>query len=223
MPRINTVKKFTGQRKCQHSLQGIYGVCGQAKKVHGDEIRSHDFLQTPLRCESCSGDINIGDGYRWMAMFRSPRRTRHLDCPSWRPSELTGSAGLSAFLGAQEALEDSLGELGDVDPENYIEALRFAVEAMKDDLESAAEAYNESAENIEDGFEHETEQSMELRDNAQEIEYWSSEFDGLDFDEELKPDPADYMDDAEGFDSEMDNWRDDLQGQVEDLLGASPL
>lgn len=122
------------------------------------------------KCGKCGKTIEVGQPYKWVKTKSGPyggaKKFRCADCPSWRPSELTGSAALGTLYGAQEAAEDALGEWS---PEDGVDALGEILTTLAEGVREAAETYEESASNMEDGFGHETYQSDELRSKAEEL------------------------------------------------------
>lgn len=148
-------------------------------------------------CGKCGQEIKVGDPYKWVKPKSGPyggtMRVRCIKCPSWRPSELTGSAALSALYGAQEAAED---EISNWDRED-ISGLESLLEDLASGIREAAEVYEESAQNMEDGFGHETYLSEELREKAQTLNDQADEVESA-------------KDDLEEFDE------DDARSEVED-------
>lgn len=121
-------------------------------------------------CGYCHKDIPIGTGYKAVYPKLGAPKKRHLDCPSWRPSELTTSDKLAVIYGAQEEFED-LRAAGFGEPEDMASAMEAAAEQIRE----AAEGYRESASNIEDGFGHSTYQSDELNEKADSLETWADD------------------------------------------------
>jgi len=175
MPRIETVQKARKD-------QGKCGKCG-TPILAGDAYR-HTTLKTGQRS--------------------SQRKVRCMkDGCSFRQSDLTISRRGEAYA-VQEGLEDDVAYLreqagvlvGGTSPANMnavaegrpvtdeewltdlnaiYESANDALGTAADALESVYEDYRESASNIEDGFGHETQQSQELNETADEIEAWAEE------------------------------------------------
>lgn len=218
MARTTVVEAFRGQRKCQHE------GCEASKFEHGGEL-DHEFTQTPLRCEKCGKDIEIGMGYKHVSprahrAARGFRKIRCMECPGWRQSELTSSPVLQVVYGGQEAASDALGqltrpqELGDV--EGVLSDVMGIVEEMAEQATEASEMRFESADAIEDGFGHETEQSATLRDEGDALESWSSDLENLTLEEFAEEDTDELL---EG----LDDWFDAVVGVADEEIGASPL
>lgn len=133
-------------------------------------VKDKDRPLPNLRCEKCGVEIEPGMSYKWVAPKSGPygghKRSRCMDCPYWRPSELTGSESLSMIYAAQENFEDALDGWGRTD----IEELRDACENFANDINEAAEYCREAAQNIEDGFGHPTYQSEEMEARADTLD-----------------------------------------------------
>lgn len=145
--------------------------------------------QKETACEKCGKALPKGSSYKWCApragSFTSGRkRIRCLDCPGWRPSEVTSSSHLATLYGAQEAFDDFLSEWDGEDAD----ALRGAISSFAEGVREASDSYGESAQNIEDGFQHETSMSQELREKSESLSSWADEIEAAeseitDFDE----------------------------------------
>jgi len=61
-------------------------------------------------CQSCGKEIEVGQGYRWIKFRYAGTRKRHLDCPNFRPSDMT-NAKYAAVYAAIENAEDGLSQL----------------------------------------------------------------------------------------------------------------
>lgn len=191
----------------------------------------------PLSCEACGKPIEIGTPYRWVKPKSGPyggrKRNRHEACPGWRASDLTSSPALGTLYAAQEAAEDALG---DWDRESLEEA-QAIVEALAEGVREAGQVYTEGADNMEDGFGHETYQSSELREKGEALESAADEIEtALDsveeFDEETakeeilvdhdldeETDWDDVPEEAKAdLDSRRDEWADEVQTAIEDAI-----
>lgn len=138
-------------------------------------------------CESCHAPIPVGAAYKWIKPRHGAKRRRHMDCPTWRPSEMTTSNQLSMIYAATEAAEDALGAW---DRES-LDDLKSILDECAEGLREAAEEYRTSASNIEDGFGHSTYVSDELTEKADNVEGWADEIEqALDSVEEWDEDEA---------------------------------
>lgn len=132
----------------------------------------------PLKCSRCGATIKAGDEYRKFKRFRSPKVVRCMksECAP-RASELTGSSSRSAIYSANEQGVDGLAGATCI---SDLQSVRDDVVAA---IEEAAEACREAASNIEDGFQHETEQSQQLNELADAVDSWKDEVEQVDLDD----------------------------------------
>ena len=123
-------------------------------------------------CGKCNNEIKVGDPYRWVQPKSGPyggiKRYRCMDCPTWRQSELSSSK-MAGVYAAQEQLDDDLYNMNDV---SDLEGLR---DDLADQIEAVADEYDESAQNMVDGFGHETSMSDELVEKAEALREWAEE------------------------------------------------
>lgn len=104
------------------------------------------------RCGDCEKPIKAGDGYRWWTIgFRSRSKyKRCMACPVPPPSQRESSAAVAHILASQEMVYGALDACGS--REDVVAAL----EDFASGISEAAETWGESADNIEQGFQHET-------------------------------------------------------------------
>ncbi len=191
------------------------------------------------KCEKCGKTIEVGSPYKWVKPKSGPSggrtRTRCSACPSWRPSELTGSSALSALYGAQEAAEDDLSAW---EPDDGTDALEAILSTLAEGIREAAQVYEEGADNMEDGFGHETSSSAELREKAETLNGMADEVEQAgDFEEwdedqakadalaespEIEADGYDWDEDPEGLDAVVqdakDAYAEEQRTKVEDAM-----
>lgn len=131
----------------------------------------------PENCGKCNKPIEVGSPYKWIAPRSGPYGGRRLvrcgECPSWHVWEYSSS--LSARV-AEVAFNFEEGMIDVDNPDTVSELLGNAAEAVR---EIAGEK-EESAGNIVDGFGHETSQSEELTQVAEELNSWADEIDNVD-------------------------------------------
>ena len=192
----------------------------------------------PLTCEACQKPIEVGTPYKWVKPKSGPyggrKRNRHEACPGWRPSDLTGSPALSTLYAAQEAAQDAISDWDEVD----LDAAREILVELANGIREAGEVYTQGADNMEDGFGHETYQSQELREKgealesaADEIESAGDDLDEFDEDAAWEDTLAPYEVEAEEYDREADDlgvagevddlrtaWADEVRSAVEDAI-----
>ncbi len=232
MARVNHVKAFRGQQKCQYS-EGKLPKCSASRADHdvvinGRKSLNHEFTQAPLQCEKCGEPIKVGQAYKYMTQKTGPRtsrkRNRHETCAEWRPSEATGSPVLQVLYGAQEAAADELGELmppdTSDDAESVLDELKAILSTYAEGVREAGEMRTEAADNIEDGFGHETLQSEELRDEGQELEDHADDCESVEYD--LDSFDTDVLEDTE-FEDALAEWLDDQIEKVSDAMAGMPL
>lgn len=141
------------------------------------------------KCGKCGTTIEVGQPYKWIKPKSGPYGGRLMvrcgPCPTWNVWDYSSS--LSARV-AQIEHEASLdGVESQEDAQGVAEA---AAQAIRD----LAEEKRESASNIEEGFGHATYQSEELEQQADDLDTWADEVEGVEF-----PDPEDseYQDDED--------------------------
>ncbi len=169
-----------------------------------------------LECGKCGVEIAPGDPYKWVqpksSVYGGSKRYRCTACPTWRPSELTSSK-MAGVYAAQEQCDDQVYGCEDVDA---LEALR---DDLADQIEQVGDEYEEAAQNIIDGFGHDTVQSDDLQQKAEELRAWADEIRGTDFDEFEEPDEEP----DEDADDVRESWLEDQQAKLADVLSECPV
>lgn len=157
----------------------------------------------PRRCEKCRTEIKVGDPYKWFANRIGRSSMRHDYCSSCviRPSDMTTSPHLSSLYSATEAADDALDEIGD----GGLEGIAAIVTECAGSVREVSEGYGESADNIEEGFGHETSQSEEIRGKSDELENFAQEL-------ESAADEIEGMDDPD----EVDEIRSEFEQEYDD-------
>lgn len=156
------------------------------------------------RCIKCGTDIKPGDSYKWVALrvgTYSQRKNFCASCPV-RPSDQTTSPHLQTIYLAQETAEDALANADGAGLADLAEIVRDYANGVRE----AAESYGESADNIEDGFGHETSQSQEIREKSEECE---SAADTI----ESAADDIESLDDPDAPDEEL---VDEYEGELDE-------
>lgn len=155
----------------------------------------------PRRCSGCGKEIQPGDSYKWFAnrIGRYSQRKDFCDTCRIRPSMQTTSPHLSALYAAQENAEDALSAGGD---ELTLGDIAQIVREYGEAVREVGTGYEESADNIEDGFGHETQQSEEIREKASACEEAADAADSAADDIEGMDDPDEEASDI--FSSEGD-------------------
>jgi hypothetical protein len=197
MARLNTVQSFRGTTKTEDGK---------------------------LTCGSCGEKVDKGDSYRWWANRAPGSRggIRRIRCmkPECKPSRADLTPGRRGqLLGIQESIEDQLTDWnGDTTDD-----LQSIAEEAAGDLRSLGEELTEGADNMEQGFGHETEQSMELREKGESLESVAQELEYLDFEdppEKEEPDEEadEEADEEQDHEEGMDAWRESQRELITEKL-----
>lgn len=176
-------------------------------------------------CDCCRNEIPVGAPYKHVTPKSGPygghTKRRCANCPSWQVWELSNS--LSSRVA--EIVHNAETGLPDAeDDDEVVSILSEAAEAVR----ALAEEKRESAENIREGFGHETSASEELDQTAESLDGWADEVEGAwddsKFDwederetarEELRSEAAESGDAEESEDADGDEDQDD-DGDDED-------
>ena len=123
-------------------------------------------------CGKCGKTIEVGQPYKHISPKSGPYGGRKLvrceACPTWNVWEYSSS--LSARVA--EIAHDAQGEFNAAeDYDGVVEALSNAAERVRE----LAEEKRESAQSIEDGFQHPTYQSEELTETADSLDGWADD------------------------------------------------
>jgi len=131
------------------------------------------------KCGKCGVEIKVGDPYKHTSPKSGPYGGRTLyrceSCPNWQVWEYSSS--MSARLAqiqheAWETFDNTTFESQD-DVTSWLEDVASQVREL-------AEEKEEGAQNIEDGFGHETQMSEELRETAEQLSQWADDIEGAD-------------------------------------------
>lgn len=237
MPRVNHVKKAqqryatkpvldptTGEQK---SVPVMDKRTGQAKVTKsGRPIklrRSERDLEHPLpmpqcdyrQCKEASPEIAVGSPYKWLKPSGQSTRSRHAGCPSWNVWEYSSS------------LSARIAEIQSEEPEVYhlLEDAEAWASGKADEIRDLAEEKLESAQNIVDGFGHETYQSEELEGIATDLECWADDMENVDLPEmpEHEHEEDDEEHGEEDYEERMSTWRDEIHEALRNALDESPV
>lgn len=178
-------------------------------------------------CSRCSATIEVGMPYKYTETYN---RTivRCAACPV--PQVWEYSSSLSARVA--EIIYNA--ENDDGDPEEMRDNLATAVRELADEKE-------ESAQNMEDGFGHETGPSQELRDIAEQLSSWADDIEQLEIPGEPEPEETE-CEECDGDDPEckaclgsgrvtpesptdeqMEDWRSEAREAVLEAAGECPV
>jgi len=161
-----------------------------------------------LRCQSCGGEIEIGEPYKWFKMKQARggiKKCYHPDCPI-PPSHRTTSR-LGEIWDAQAALDFYSAE--DVD------ALQALLSDLADAVQSVADQYRGSVTSMEEGFGHRTGQADELEARAEALEGWADEL------RDWEPDADEPGADAD--EDEREQWLEEIRSEASSAAEECPV
>lgn len=172
------------------------------------------------KCEVCGTEVKAGQPYKWVQPKTGPyggrKRVRCVSCPIWQQWDLSNSLSARvAQIQSEYALE------GEHDAEAYRERASEAAEAIRE----LAQEREESAQNMEDGFGHEVEASANLWQEADDLNSWADDLDGVTIEDEPLEEDYDLEDDdgPEGtFETAFDEWQAGADAAYDEVLSASP-
>ena len=128
-------------------------------------------------CQREDRHIVVGEPYMQVTPKSGPygghTRYRHDEHPAWRPWDLSNS--LSAQL--QRVDSDYRDAVGSAENEDDVKS---ALESMANEVRDLAQQKEEGAENIREGFGHDTYQSEELQQQAEDLNNWADEIEQAD-------------------------------------------
>lgn len=239
-------------RKIRHDNGEMTEVVEQKKTKHGTPVfmkvteADKDQPLPNYICEHCKQEIKVGDSYKHVTPKSGPyggrTRQRCSSCPSWQSWDLSNS--LSARV--EEIVYNA--EQGLADAEDDDEVVQFLSDTA-DSIRELAEEKREAAENIREGFGHDTSMSEELDETADSLETWADEVEGAWDDSKFdrddhreEPDEPDEDDDDDGEKGEdgedegdtpktedeieaeiTEKWREEVENEVGSVLGNSPV
>jgi len=129
------------------------------------------------------------------------------------------------LLAIEEALSDALdsAEQG-TGSDEFEQAASDAADGLRD----LAQELTEGADNIEDGFGHETYQSEELRERAEALEGVADELEGVAIDEapeepeaDEEAEPEDRETEREEYESDLADWREAARSEIDHLFSQA--
>lgn len=163
-----------------------------------------------------------GESYYYWSFYRSPKT---LSKTHPRGSQLDNTS-FSQALAAQESVEDYLGEAENTDED--LSLLKAKLEEAADEIQQCGEEYREKAENMEEGFGHETEQSTAFAELADELETFADtvrdccsadEFDADTVKEEITQELLDEHEAGKDESKDEKEWKpseDDIEEKLEE-------
>lgn len=248
---VPVIDEATGQQKrvpIMNTRTGKPKTDKRGREVTiGLTVRDYNKPKPMPRCgyEGCkheSREIKVGESYKWIEPHGRGVMTRHADCPTWNVWEYSSS--LSARIAEIQGTNDVPDDLAE--PSDATSWLEDVAQQIRD----LAEEKRESASNIEEGFGHETEQSAELNDIADQLESWADDLEGTEVPDLPEPEEEDCdtcggtgTDDSvegeetpctecdgtgqttpdEPSEEQMDTWREEVTEALQGALDESPL
>jgi len=188
-------------------------------------------------CKQESREIKVGESYKWIEPSGQRVKNRHEDCPTWNVWEYSSSLSARIAQIQNDGPSDSYESLED--------AQAWASEKAEE-IRGLAEEKRESASNIEEGFGHETYQSAELNEIADNLEQWADDLENIDLPE--YPEGGSNCDDCDGSgtidgddqtplncetcggsgtldeptDDEITEWQAEVQSALEGVFDEAP-
>jgi hypothetical protein len=171
-------------------------------------------------CGSCGDELGVGSSYRWIKSRFGPRQVRCMkpEC-AFKPWETITNEKTSALVMAQCTVGDSIASAESLDD------IKSALSDFADAVREVKDMYEESAENIRSGFDHDTYQSEEFDSNAQELDAFADDCESWDSgeDEPTEDDDDSWDHDAyESFDEAHDAWLDSVRDEANDQANEMP-
>lgn len=209
---VPTIDPATGEQKVTQVLRKD-GTPKTTKAGKPVVVRlTHADKTQPLpnrKCGKCQAEITPGTSYKWIKPKSGPYgghlMVRCGTCPTWQVWEYSSS--LSSRL-AQISF-DAYDALGTPEsPDDVTAVLEGAAEQVRE----LAQEKRDSADNIEEGFQHATYQSDELNEIADSLDGWADDIEGTDVPE--LPEPEDYDCDECSGSGQVEN--PDYDDQAED-------
>ncbi len=163
-------------------------------------------------CEKCQTEIKVGDPYQWVQPKSGPyggiKRFRCGKCPSWQLWELSNS------LGAR-LMEVSSDFWSAIDSAQETDDVQSALDDAAGRVRDIAEEKRESAENIRDGFGHDTSQSEELDDVADQLESWADEIESATIPDFPEPDEdTEDIEESDDGNDALEDWIDEIRNDL---------
>ena len=197
LQKVVPVTTRSGEPKMTRSKAGRPGRPITMRVTVPDKTRP----KPPETCEACHEPIipkghpdypgHEGEAYRWVKPKSGPyggyRRVRHLRCGTWQPWDLSQSLGAQL----QRVSYEFNQAIDTAESEDDVQA---ALDQAANDIEELADQREESGQNMEEGFQHETEQSSQLKQDAEDLRSWAQEIQGASIPELPEPEETECTD-----------------------------
>jgi len=267
---VPVIDPATGQQK----VTPVMRANGEPKVTkHGRPVLMRQTIadkSQPLEllvCDHCHEPIELGTPYKHVSPKSGPyggrQRNRHEGCPTWKRYELSNS-----WSARVEGALDGAFSASDCDSDD---AVTEQLSTIAESIRELAQESEEVADNVENGFGHETQTSMEARERAEALEGFADEIENASFTEFPDPEPVERYfvvngdgdvalgDEENGFEEEQEaqdaidahvkehgdedelsieprdveaeelsedelsTWQETVQGEVDEVLGNSPV
>ena len=233
MPRVTHIKRAqqryatkpvldpeTGQQKTTPMMKNGKQQTTKHGKPVVLRLTERDYSR-PLpmpKCGKCGVEIAVGQPYKHMSPKSGPYGGRTLVrcavCPTWQYWEYSNS-NAAQVARIQNDFEGELDGLGDFET---VEDVQGVLENLANALRDFAAEKQDAADNIESGFGHETEQSSNLANFAEELESYADEVESTDLPDLPDPEETD-CEACEGTGTSADQSGDD-PAQCEECGGT---
>lgn len=233
----------TGQQKLSPKMRRGVQMTSKSGRPVFMKVTERD-LDRPLpmpKCSKCGQTIEVGTSYsatetKFNTIIRCGR-----PCPP--PHVWEYSSSLSSRL-AQIEFENDPSAAED---KESLESIR---DAYAEAVRELAQEKQDSAQNMEDGFGHETSQSAELREIGESLESWADEIEGVEFEDYPEAEEEDcpecqgegtlnigeddeapceecggtgQIESEEPTQDQVDAWLETARSALEDVTGACPV
>jgi hypothetical protein len=165
-------------------------------------------------CDKCRNEIKVGDPYKHISPRSGPYGGRTLyrcdECPTWHIWEYSSS--LSAQLA--ETAWNFNAALDSVESEDDVQT---ALNETADEIRLIAAVKEEGADNIESGFGHETQQSEELREIADQLNAWADEIENATIPEHPETEETECEECSGSGSIANPNWEEGSEDEEEEI------
>jgi hypothetical protein len=184
---VPVIDPVTGeQKRTPVMVNGVQKVSKRGPVFMNVTVRDETKPLPPYKCDYCGEEIKVGTPYKHVSPKSGPygghKKTRHESCPSWQPWDLSSS------WSARVAQVVDGFDVGDAESPEDVTAM---LDDLAGEIEGLADESDEAASNIEDGFGHETAQSQEAAERADQLRDWATEIRDADIPDLPEPEEED--------------------------------
>lgn len=163
-------------------------------------------------CEVCKESIAVGQSYKYLKDRTGPKRSRHMTCRHWLPSEIAAGSKIAVAYAAQEAAHEELDGLGLTsykgDPSGFVTRVGEILEECATTGGECRDDYQEGFDNLPQHFQ-EASTGQAIAEKIEALEGW---VEGLENWESTTIEPA------EGQDFEV--WADVVMADARATVDA---